>query len=73
LAPGQRRYGVGALLVAEVIEWARARSSVAVRLDVADENAAAIRFYERLGFAPSGRTSTPPRTHVTEHECMLVL
>jgi ribosomal protein S18 acetylase RimI-like enzyme len=53
-----RGCGVGQALVETVLADARERGLRMVTLDVADENAAARRLYERMGFRPTGRTST---------------
>ena len=47
--PAQRRRGVGARLVEEVLSWARTWEARAVVLGVTQRNDAE-RFYERLGF-----------------------
>ena len=75
VAPEARGAGVGARLVDAVVAWARERGHPRLLLEVADDNAAAIRLYERKGFAPTGVRGTlpPPREHVTEHERALVL
>jgi ribosomal protein S18 acetylase RimI-like enzyme len=59
-APTHRRQGVGSLLVASVIDWARSRQARTVRLMVTNTNQPAIRFYQRLGFALTGRTEPYP-------------
>ena len=59
-APMHRRQGVGRLLVAAVISWARSREVRTVRLMVTNTNEAALRFYEQLGFALTGRTEPYP-------------
>jgi len=56
-----RRRGVGRHLVTAVIEMARGRFD---RLHLRTENAGAARFYEALGFRPSGGASD--YTHVME-------
>ena len=56
-----RRRGVGRHLVTAVIETARGRFD---RLHLRTENAGAARFYEALGFRPSGGTAD--YTHVME-------
>lgn len=70
VAPEARRDGVGRLLVGAVIDWARATGAASLRLDVADDNWRAVRFYERLGFEPTGVTGAlpPPRQSVREHQ-----
>jgi ribosomal protein S18 acetylase RimI-like enzyme len=75
VAPEARGEGVAETLVRAVITWARSAGFRALRLDVGDANAAAVRLYQRLGFEPTGRvlTAPPPRDHITEHERMLEL
>ena len=51
--PAWRRLGVGARLVEEVVSWARSWSARSVILGVTQGNDAE-RFYERLGFVPTG-------------------
>jgi ribosomal protein S18 acetylase RimI-like enzyme len=73
--PRVRGRGLGSALLAAAEDWARAAGYPAVRMDVADGNAAAIALYARRSYAPTGATSTypPPREHVTEHERVLRL
>ena len=67
--PEARGTGVADALVAAVLLGARAEGHVRVVLDVADENARARAFYERLGFRPTGHTSVLPwDTSITETE-----
>ena len=54
--PAHRQAGVGRLLVEAVIEWARLRGVLTLRLMVTSTNDAAAAFYQRLGFAMTGRT-----------------
>jgi RimJ/RimL family protein N-acetyltransferase len=70
-----RRGGLALELVEGVIRWARSAGYARMILEVADENRAAIRLYERCGFAPTGHRSTlaAPRTHIREHEHALEL
>jgi ribosomal protein S18 acetylase RimI-like enzyme len=70
VAPWARGRGVGEALVSTAIREA-ARDYRRIVLDVGDDNVAAIRLYERLGFEPTGMTSCflPPREHITQHEC----
>jgi ribosomal protein S18 acetylase RimI-like enzyme len=71
-APTHRRQGVGALLVNAVIVWARSRKARTLCLMVTHTNAQAIRFYERLGFAMTGRTGPYPNDPaITECEMAL--
>ncbi len=75
VAPSARGRGVGDALVAAVKNWARDRGFEAVRLEVTDTNAAAIRLYERHGAVATGERGTfpPPRQHLHEHEMELPL
>ena len=70
VAPEVRRRGVGGVLVDAVIEWARSNGVTRLFLDVADNNAPAIKLYSRKGFAPNGEVGTlpPPREHIREHQ-----
>ena len=69
-----RGSGVAERLVATALEHARASGYRSVHLDVADENARAAAFYERLGFRATGATGTMPwDTSVTERELALDL
>ena len=75
VAPEARGRGAAGPLVEAVIAWARSSGYERVLLEVGDTNTAAIRLYEKKGFAPTGaRGSLPaPRTHIREHERALVL
>lgn len=75
VAPEVRGRGVGAALVDEVAAWARGRGLRRLVLDVAVQNAWALKLYERCGFVPTGATGTlpPPREHVREVEMALDL
>ncbi len=55
VAPSHRRRGVGRLLVDGVIEWARGRRVQKMCLTVTSSNEVASRFYERIGFAKTGK------------------
>jgi ribosomal protein S18 acetylase RimI-like enzyme len=46
----RRRGGVGQQLMGELMRWAAARGARSVYLQVADENTAALGFYDRIGF-----------------------
>jgi ribosomal protein S18 acetylase RimI-like enzyme len=59
-APTHRRRGVGSLLVDAVIDWARKRGATVLLLLVTSSNDSAQLFYERLGFARTGRTEPYP-------------
>ena len=75
VAPEARGTGASIRLVGEVITWARAEGYERLILDVADENRAAIKLYEGMGFRPTGRTAhmPAPREHILEHERALEL
>lgn len=55
VAPGARRSGVGRALVRAALEAAAAQGATGVFLEVRESNAAALAFYDRLGFAVTGR------------------
>lgn len=59
-APAHRQQGVGRLLVNEVLAWARRREARTLLLMVTSNNEPAMRFYEKLGFARTGRTEPYP-------------
>jgi GNAT superfamily N-acetyltransferase len=59
-APTHRRHGVGRLLVNAVLDWANSRGVRTLFLMVTSPNETAMRFYERLGFARTGRTEPHP-------------
>lgn len=68
-APAYRQRGVGRLLVNEVLDWARRRNARMLLLMVTSNNEAAIQFYERMGFARTGRIEPYPNdTEVMEYE-----
>jgi ribosomal protein S18 acetylase RimI-like enzyme len=67
VAPGYRRRGVAKALVGQAVRWAAERRAGEVILWVADQNSAARRLYERLGFRPTGdRQPLPSNPAVTE-------
>jgi ribosomal protein S18 acetylase RimI-like enzyme len=59
-SPSHRQTGVGRQLVNQVLEWAGARNVSTLLLMVTSNNAGAIRFYEKLDFARTGRTEPYP-------------
>jgi ribosomal protein S18 acetylase RimI-like enzyme len=59
-APTHRNRGIGRQLVNEVLNWARGRNARTLLLMVTSNNELAIRFYQRLGFTPTGRTEPYP-------------
>jgi GNAT superfamily N-acetyltransferase len=75
VAPEARGQGVGDRLIEAVVAWARSRGHPRILLDVGDENAPAIRLYERHGFVPTGATGcvSPARPQILEHERALDL
>ena len=60
VAPKHRRTSTGRLLVDAVEAWARRSGAHTLQLMVTSSNLAAISFYQRLGFTPSGRTEPYP-------------
>jgi ribosomal protein S18 acetylase RimI-like enzyme len=68
-APSHQQQGVGRLLVDEVLNWARLRNARTLWLMVTSNNGPAIHFYERLGFARTGRIHPYPNDPaVVEYE-----
>lgn len=59
-APTHRRQGAGGLLVNEILRWAAGEGAQTLQLMVTAKNQPAILFYERLGFAMTGRTKPYP-------------
>ena len=59
-APTHREQGVGRLLVNEIVNWARLRKAVTLKLMVTSSNDSATAFYRRLGFTLTGRTEPYP-------------
>jgi ribosomal protein S18 acetylase RimI-like enzyme len=57
VAPAHRRSGIGVKLVKAIIDWSRAHGVCTLQLIVTSNNDIAIKFYEHLGFAPTGRTA----------------
>ena len=53
--PAFRRQNLGREMLARMADLARARGGTKLLLDVVGDNLPAIRLYERLGFAPTGR------------------
>lgn len=60
VAPTHRRCGIGRSLISAVVDWARERGALTVRLMVTSSNTSAIRFYERNGFSMTGNTEPYP-------------
>ncbi|MGH9746278.1 MAG: ribosomal protein S18-alanine N-acetyltransferase [Candidatus Acidiferrales bacterium] len=53
--PGARRQGIGSVLLAETLRWAKTFGGQRAFLEVRMSNLAALRFYERHGFQVTGR------------------
>ena len=69
VAPEQRRSNTGRLLVDAIEVWARSTGAHTLQLMVTSKNLAAIAFYERLGFTPTGRTEPyPPNPTLIQFE-----
>ena len=60
VAPGYRRTGLGGRLVSAVEQWACAAGVRDLHLMVTSRNFAAMRFYEKRGFAFTGKTAPYP-------------
>jgi ribosomal protein S18 acetylase RimI-like enzyme len=58
--PGHRRRGVARTLIDRAVRWATEHRADEVILWVADQNAAARRLYERIGFRPTGERQPLP-------------
>jgi ribosomal protein S18 acetylase RimI-like enzyme len=68
-APTHREQGVGRLLVNEIVNWARLRNAVTLKLMMTSSNDSATAFYRRLGFTLTGRTEPYPNDPaLIEHE-----
>jgi [ribosomal protein S18]-alanine N-acetyltransferase len=55
VSPGQRRQGVGGLLMESLLDFCCKTGARLLRLEVAEDNQGAIAFYRRLGFEETGR------------------
>jgi ribosomal protein S18 acetylase RimI-like enzyme len=60
VSPRHRRSGIGRALVGTIQAWAEDRNAHFLRLDVTNTNLAAIKFYQQIGFRPTGNTSPYP-------------
>jgi ribosomal protein S18 acetylase RimI-like enzyme len=58
--PTHRRKGLGRRLVEEVLGWAGQHGVLVMQLMVTSKNESAIRFYQELGFTPTGRVEPYP-------------
>jgi ribosomal protein S18 acetylase RimI-like enzyme len=63
VAPGQRRTGIGGLLLDEALNQARTRGICKVRAVVDETNAAARKFFDAAGFSANGH-NTPGHVHL---------
>ena len=70
VGPNARRRGVGAALLAEVIDWGRSFRAGRALLEVRSSNLAALQFYERHNFQATGRR---PRYYAAPVDDALVL
>ncbi|HET6965390.1 MAG TPA: GNAT family N-acetyltransferase [Acidimicrobiales bacterium] len=70
--PSRRGTGVAASLVQAVLDWAATAGASGVSLWVADGNDRARRFYQRMGFAPTGRRQALPSNPAVGEEEMKV-
>ncbi len=52
VAPGFRGSGLGKVIMAACEDWLRERGSPKIQFMVREDNAAALGFYERLGYGP---------------------
>ena len=69
--PSFRRAGVGKALIEAVVDWARSRAVLELKLMVTSVNQGAIAFYEHLGFRMTGETAVYPNdATITEYEMM---
>jgi ribosomal protein S18 acetylase RimI-like enzyme len=69
VAPEARRSGIGSALIAAIEKWAKVRGGRTLRLLASGNNATAIEFYQRVGFAMTGRSEPYPNDPaVIEHE-----
>jgi ribosomal protein S18 acetylase RimI-like enzyme len=57
VAPTYRRLGIGEMLVDKIFDWVQLKNAATLTLLVTSSNDAAIKFYERLGFAMTGKTT----------------
>ena len=55
VVPGSRRSGAGSALLDAVIAWCREQNVPSLLLEVREDNAAALRLYEKKGFRVTGK------------------
>ncbi len=70
--PDARRRGMARRLVEVALEEARLRGCIALHLEVAAGNIAAIGLYASLGFSPSGRRKGYYRTKMGREDAILL-
>jgi ribosomal protein S18 acetylase RimI-like enzyme len=68
--PRYRRQGVARGLVDQAVRWAADRRAREVILWVADQNTAARRLYERIGFRPTGERQPLPSNPARSESCL---
>jgi ribosomal protein S18 acetylase RimI-like enzyme len=74
VAPAHRKFGVGRILVEQILGWARSRGAHRLQLSVTSRNESAILFYTRLGFAFTGKAIPYPNNPTEiEREMELVI
>ena len=71
VAPAVRHLRGGELLVNVASQWLAEQGAAEVHAWIADENRTAMRFYERLGFGPTGDRRAMP-SHGEEAESLYV-
>lgn len=72
VAPSFRRSGLGARLLATIIEWARKHDAARLQLEVRSGNHSAIAFYHAAGFCDDG-LRRDYYTHPDEHALLMSL
>lgn len=69
--PSARRAGVGRELIDSVVSWAEGCGMRLLKLMVTSVNLGAVEFYQRMGFAMSGKTGPYPNDPaITEFEML---
>ena len=71
VAPSHRRLGIGEKLVRKIFDWVRLKNVSTLTLLVTSNNDAAIKFYQRLGFAMTGKT-TPHANDPSLGDCEMM-
>ncbi|MGF6599310.1 GNAT superfamily N-acetyltransferase [Paraburkholderia sp. GAS448] len=72
VAPAVRHLRGGELLVNTASEWLASEGALEIYAWVADANRTAMRFYERLGFGPTGEHTTRTARSTDQWETLLV-